>query len=141
MPTFSGGRLAAVTIIIKFLPHYSEKMRHIRAFSDEGEFGDIEWIARKYSECRAGKHRFAPVCIIPGCDAERKRIRPDLFKRPGRCEFCSCLRLESLLYSNVPEPAFDRGKRFVVTVLKVAGHEWRIFVGHVLHSKRNRGVI
>src|SRR6184192_1044694 len=49
--------------------------------------------------------------------------------------------LESFLYLDVPEPAFDRGKRFIVAVLEGGGHEWRIFIEHVLHTKGNRGVI
>ncbi len=49
--------------------------------------------------------------------------------------------LESLLQLDVTEPTFDRGKRFVVAVLKGGGYEWRIFVEHVLHPKRERRVI
>ncbi len=45
--------------------------------------------------------------------------------------------LESLLQPNVPEPAFDRGKRFIVAVFKGAAHKWRIFVGDVLQPKRD----
>src|SRR6266481_8855177 len=49
--------------------------------------------------------------------------------------------LESLLYSDVPEPAFDRGQRLVVAILEAAGHEWWILIEHVLHSKRDCGVV
>jgi hypothetical protein len=49
--------------------------------------------------------------------------------------------LESLLQLDVPEPAFDRGKRFVVVVFEGAGLERRIVVTHVLHAKGDRGVI
>src|SRR5439155_3449744 len=41
----------------------------------------------------------------------------------------------------VPKPAFDRGKRFVVTIRKGGGHKWQIFVEHVLHPKCHCRVI
>jgi hypothetical protein len=49
--------------------------------------------------------------------------------------------LESFLQLDVPEPAFDRGKRFIVAVLEGGGDKGRIFVEHVLHPKRERRVI
>src|SRR5437870_3676908 len=57
-----------------------------------------------------------------------------------------CLRSESpisesLLQLDVPEPAFDRGKRFVVIILESAGYERRIGIEDVLHSKRERCLI
>src|SRR5262245_18507917 len=48
---------------------------------------------------------------------------------------------ESFLQLDVPEPAFDRSKRFVVAVLDVAGYKRRVFVENVLHPKRDRGVV
>ena len=49
--------------------------------------------------------------------------------------------LESLLQPDVPKPALDRGDRLVVAVLERAGHKRWICVEHVLHPKRDRGVI
>src|SRR5438874_6364739 len=49
--------------------------------------------------------------------------------------------LESLLKLNVPEPAFDRGKRLVVVVPEGSSHKRGIEIEHVLHPKGNRGVI
>ena len=49
--------------------------------------------------------------------------------------------LESLLQLDVPEPAFDRGKRGVVVVLEGSSHKRRIEIEHVLQPKGNRGVI
>jgi len=46
------------------------------------------------------------------------------------------IALEPFLYLEIPEAAFDGGKRFVVVVLKRAGHKWGIGIKHVLHSKR-----
>src|SRR5256886_12241364 len=45
--------------------------------------------------------------------------------------------LESLFQPDVPEPAFDGSKRLVVAVLERASHERRIFIGHILHPKRD----
>src|SRR5262249_36959527 len=47
----------------------------------------------------------------------------------------------SLLYLEVPKPAFDRGKRLIVAVLKAAVGEGRICIEHVLYTNRNGGVI
>ena len=46
--------------------------------------------------------------------------------------------LKSFLKLDVPEPAFAHGKQFVVAVLESAGDERRVFVEHVLHTKRDR---
>src|SRR5438046_10673637 len=51
------------------------------------------------------------------------------------------IRLESLPYSDVPEPAFDCGYRFVVAVLEAASNERWVFIRYVLHAKGDRGVI
>jgi hypothetical protein len=48
---------------------------------------------------------------------------------------------EFLLHLDVAKPAFDRGKRLIVAVLKAAGGERRIFIEHVLYSNGNGGVI
>src|SRR5439155_17063958 len=50
-------------------------------------------------------------------------------------------RSESLLQLKVPEPALDRGKRLVITVLEAAGHERWIFVEHILQPKRKSRVV
>ena len=39
----------------------------------------------------------------------RKAKRPGSFSEPGRCELTYVTALESLLQSDVPEPAFDGG--------------------------------
>src|SRR5260370_36547670 len=57
-------------------------------------------------------------------------------EKPGRTDF-----LESLLKLDVPESAFDCGKRLVVAVLKRARHKWQGFVEHVTPSKSNCRVI
>src|SRR5436190_20202451 len=49
--------------------------------------------------------------------------------------------LESLLYLDVPEPAFDRGKRGVVVVPEGSSHKRWIEIEHVLQPKRKRRVI
>src|SRR4029453_405887 len=45
------------------------------------------------------------------------------------------------LQPDVPEPALNRGKGFVVTVLEAASHEWGIFIRYVLHAQRDCGVV
>src|SRR5207249_2265520 len=62
-------------------------------------------------------------------------------EEPGRCELISVCALESLLQADEPEPAFDRGNRFVVAVLKVTRHVWRIFVSYVLNAQSDRRVV
>ena len=69
-----------------------------------------------------------------------KAKRPGSFQSPAAVN-SSFLALESLLQSDVPEPAFDGGKRFVVAILEAASHERRIFIQHVLHTQRDRGVV
>ena len=49
--------------------------------------------------------------------------------------------LKSLLQLDVPEPAFDRGQRFVVAVLEGCRSEGWIYVEHILHPECNRHVI
>jgi probable HAF family extracellular repeat protein len=49
--------------------------------------------------------------------------------------------LEFLLYLEIPEAAFDGGKRFVVIVLEAAGSERRIGIECVLHSKCERRTV
>src|SRR6476659_573646 len=51
------------------------------------------------------------------------------------------IRLESLLYTDVPESAFDCGQRFVVAVLEAASNERWVFIRYVLHTKGDRSVI
>jgi hypothetical protein len=70
---------------------------------------------------------------------ENRTAGPFLKARP--LSIVSVYALESLLYLGVPEPPLDRGKRFVVTVLEVAGHERRIRIEHVLQSDRHGCVI
>src|SRR5262249_7095328 len=60
---------------------------------------------------------------------------------PGRCELTNVTVLESLLQSDVPESAFDSGKRFIVPILEAACHERRIRIAHVLYAQRNCGVV
>ena len=48
---------------------------------------------------------------------------------------------ESFLQLSVPETPFDRGKRFIVTVLEASGYKGWIGVKHVLDAKRDSGVI
>ncbi len=60
-----------------------------------------------------------------------REIRVAKSKRPGSVRSpavvnCSGCALESLLQSNIPVAAFDRGQRFVVAVLKVAEHKRRL---------------
>src|SRR6478736_4246745 len=62
-----------------------------------------------------------------------------LLSEPGRCELFQWL--EALLQADVPEPALNCGKRFIIAVLEAASHEWWIFIQHVLHAQRNRGVV
>src|ERR1043165_5296335 len=64
-----------------------------------------------------------------------------LVKSPAAVNCFRFETLESLLKPNVPEPTLDRGQRFVVAVLEVAGHKRWVFVGHVLHTESNCGVI
>jgi len=64
-----------------------------------------------------------------------------LFEEPGRWEFVLVDFLEALFQADVPEPAFDRGQRFVVVVLEGASDKRWILVEHVLHTERNGSVI
>ena len=52
----------------------------------------------------------------------------------------TCL-LEALLQSDVPESAFNRSKRLIVTILEAACHKRRMLVEHVLHTERDGGIV
>jgi hypothetical protein len=49
--------------------------------------------------------------------------------------------LESFPKLNVPEPAFEGGKRFFVVGLESSGHKRRIGIKYVLRSEGNRRVV
>src|SRR6266496_3369496 len=57
------------------------------------------------------------------------------------CNLTDRRNLESLLQLDVPKSASDIGKGFVVVVLKVSGHERRIFIGHILQPNCDRRAI
>ena len=69
---------------------------------------------------------------------EAKRQRP---KPLPLCNLTDRRNLESLLQLDIPESASDIGKGFVVVVLKVSGHERRIFIGHILQPNCDRRAI
>jgi hypothetical protein len=89
---------------------------------------------RQMTICNQRRAKTAPD--EPGRFSQNKSERPGTCKEPGRVNLPKAA-LESLLQSDVPEPAFDGGQRFVVAVLKAAGDEGRILVGDILHPKRD----
>src|SRR6202023_2099057 len=68
---------------------------------------------------QAGSHS-AVAAETAGFFGTKKQTAGPVSK-PGRCESVPPCALESLLQLDIIEPAFDRGKRFVVTVLESAG--------------------